>query len=201
DVQEARANWADKIKGWDLDRLVFFDESGAKTHMTRFRGRAPKGARAYDSAPLCRWTVRTMISAIRGDGRTACMTIDAPTDGDIFQAFAERVLVPTLRPGDIVIMDNLGAHHGESVAAAIARAGAKVEYLPAYSPDLNPHREDVEQGEGVPPGGQGPDLRRLGCRHRNRLPIGHAPRRRLLVRLMWLYYIVIRSNRNSRRKS
>ena len=106
--------------------------------MTRFRGRAPKGARAHDSAPLCRWTVRTMISSIRLDGSKACMTIDAPTDGDVFQAFTEQVLVPApaLRPGDVVVI--LGAHRREEIAVALARAGARAEYLPAYSPDLNP---------------------------------------------------------------
>ena len=117
---------------------MFIDESGAKTDMTRFRGRAPRGDRAHDSAPLCRWTVRTMISSIRLDGSKACMTIDAPTDGDVFEAFTEQVLVPTLRPGDVVVMDNLGAHRREEIAEAIARAGAQAEYLPAYSPDLNP---------------------------------------------------------------
>ena len=106
--------------------------------MTRLRGRAPKGDRAHDSAPLCRWTVRTMISSIRLDGSKACMTIDAPTDGAVFQAFTEQVLVPAHRPGDVVVMDNLGAHRREEIAAAIARAGARAEYLPAYSPDLNP---------------------------------------------------------------
>ena len=79
-----------------------------------------------------------MISSIRLDGSKACMTIDAPTDGDVFEAFTEQVLVPTLRPGDVVVMDNLGAHRREAIAAAIARAGARAEYLPAYSPDLNP---------------------------------------------------------------
>ena len=118
--------------------MVFIDESRAKTNMTRFRDRAPKGARAHDSAPLCRWTVRTMISSIRLDGSKACMTIDAPTDGDVFQAFTEQVLVPALRPGDVVVMDNLGAHRREEIAVALARAGARAEYLPAYSPDLNP---------------------------------------------------------------
>jgi len=79
-----------------------------------------------------------MISSIRLDGSKACMTIDAPTDGDVFQAFTEQVLVPALRPGDVVVMDNLGAHRREEIAAAIDRAGARAEYLPAYSPDLNP---------------------------------------------------------------
>jgi len=79
-----------------------------------------------------------MISSIRLDGSKACMTIDAPTDGAVFEAFTERVLIPALRPGDVVIMDNLGAHRREEIAAAIARVGAQTEYLPAYSPDLNP---------------------------------------------------------------
>lgn len=114
DVQEARTDWAEKIKGWALDRLVIIGESGAKTNMTRFRGRAPRGSRAHDSAPLCRWTVRTMISSIRMDGSKACMASDAPTDGDVFQAFTEQVRVPALRPGDVVVMDNLGVHRRES---------------------------------------------------------------------------------------
>ena len=79
-----------------------------------------------------------MISSIRLDGSKACMTIDAPTDGDVFQAFTEQVLVPALRPGDVVVMDNLGANRREEIAVALARAGARAEYLPAYSPDLNP---------------------------------------------------------------
>ena len=79
-----------------------------------------------------------MISSIRLDGSKACMTIDAPTDGAVFEAFTEQVLVPTPRPGDVVVMDNLGAHRREEIAAAIARVGARAEYLPAYSPDLNP---------------------------------------------------------------
>ena len=79
-----------------------------------------------------------MISSVRADGTNACMTIDSPTDGDVFLAFTEKVLVPSLRPGDIVIMDNLGAHKIEAVATQIAKAGATLAYLPAYSPDLNP---------------------------------------------------------------
>ena len=108
------------------------------TNMTRFHGRSPMGLRAHDSAPLCRWAVRTMLSSIRADGTTACMTIDAPTDGDVFLAYVDQVLAPSLRPGDIVIMDNLRSHKLEKVAERVATAGATVAYLPAYSPDLNP---------------------------------------------------------------
>ena len=117
---------------------MFIDESGAKTNMTRLRGRAMKGERARDCAPHGHWCVRTMISSVRMDGGTACMSIDSATDGDIFLAYVTSVLVPTLRPGDIVIMDNLGAHKSTAVETAIRSAGATLEYLPAYSPDLNP---------------------------------------------------------------
>ena len=126
------------MKNWALERLVFIDESGAKTNMTRFRGRSLKGTRAHDSAPLGRWALRTMISSIRSDGTNACMTIDSPTDADIFLAFTEKVLVPSLRPEDIVITDNQRAHKIEEVATQVATVGATLAYLPAYSPDLNP---------------------------------------------------------------
>lgn len=79
-----------------------------------------------------------MLSSMRADGTTACMTIDAPTDGDVFLAYVDQVLAPSLRPGDIVIMDNLGSHKLDEVAERVAAAGATVAYLPAYSPDLNP---------------------------------------------------------------
>ena len=117
---------------------MFIDESGAKTNMTRLRGRAMRGERARDCAPHGHWCVRTMISSIRADGSTACMSIDSATDGEVFLAYVANVLVPALRPGDIVILDNLGAHKNAAVEATIRAAGATVEYLPAYSPDLNP---------------------------------------------------------------
>ncbi len=117
---------------------MFIDESGAKTNMTRLHGRAMRGERARDCAPHGHWCVRTMISSIRSDGKTACMSIDAATDGEVFLAYVANVLVPTLRQGDIVVLDNLGAHKSAAVEAAIRSAGATVEYLPAYSPDLNP---------------------------------------------------------------
>ena len=106
--------------------------------MTRLHGRAMKGERAHDCAPHGHWCVRTMISSIRADGSTACMSIDAATDADVFIAYVTQVLVPSLREGDIVILDNLSAHKSAAVEEAIRSAGARVEYLPAYSPDLNP---------------------------------------------------------------
>ena len=106
--------------------------------MTRLYGRSMRGERARDSAPHGHWCVRTLIGSIRGDGRTTCMTIDAPTDNDVFLAYVRKVLLPSLRPGDIVVLDNLRSHKTAAVAEAIRSAGAEALYLPAYSPDLNP---------------------------------------------------------------
>lgn len=106
--------------------------------MTRLRGRARRGERVYDSTPHGHWYTTTIISSIRFDGTTACMTIDGATNTEIFRAYVEHILVPTLNPGDIVIMDNLAPHKSTDTLALIENAGAEVLFLPAYSPDLNP---------------------------------------------------------------
>ena len=106
--------------------------------MTRLRGRAPRGRRLLAKAPHGHWRTTTMISSVRLDGTTACMTIEGATDTAVFQAYVRAVLVPSLRPGDIVIMDNLAPHKNEQTLALIAAAGASARFLPAYSPDLNP---------------------------------------------------------------
>ena len=122
----------------DPARLVFLDESGAKTNMTRLRGRAPRGERVLARAPHGHGYTTTMISAIRLDGSTACMAIEGATDTEVFRAYVRGVLCPSLRAGDIVIMDNHWPHNNELTLTLIARAGASVLFLPAYSPDLNP---------------------------------------------------------------
>ena len=106
--------------------------------MTRLRGRSLRGRRVHASAPHGHWHTTTMISSIRLDGATACMTIGSPTDTEVFQSYVRHILCPTLRAGDIVIMDNLRPHKNEHPLALIAAAGASVLFLPAYSPDLNP---------------------------------------------------------------
>lgn len=106
--------------------------------MTRLRGRAPRGRRLLAKAPHGHWRTTTMISSVRLDGSTACMTIEGATDTAVFQAYVREILGPSLRPGDIVIMDNLGPHKNEQTLALIAAAGATARFLPAYSPDLNP---------------------------------------------------------------
>lgn len=106
--------------------------------MTRLRGRAPRGRRLLAKAPHGHWRTTTMISSVRLDGSTACMTIEGATDTAVFQAYVREILGPSLRPGDIVIMDNLGPHKNEQTLALITAAGATARFLPAYSPDLNP---------------------------------------------------------------
>ena len=106
--------------------------------MTRLRGRAPRGQRLVMGCPHGRWTTTTMISSVRLDGTSACMTIAGATDTEVFRAYVRDILVPALRPGDIVVLDNLRAHKSEATLARIAAAGAQTRFLPAYSPDLNP---------------------------------------------------------------
>jgi transposase len=106
--------------------------------MTRLRGRARGGARCVDYAPNGHWMTTTLIGALRLDGTTACMTIDGATSGEVFHAYVKQVLAPTLRQGDIVILDNLSAHKNADAIRLIEEAGATVRPLPPYSPDFNP---------------------------------------------------------------
>lgn len=122
----------------DLAKLVFVDESGAKTNMTRRYGRAIAGQRAVDDTPSGHWCTTTMLSSIRLDGSTACMVVDGATTKDIFEVYVEQILLPTIKAGDIVVLDNLSAHKGQRARELIESVGAELWYLPAYSPDLNP---------------------------------------------------------------
>jgi transposase len=119
---------------------VFVDESGASTAMDRTHGRAPSGVRVDGPVPHGHWKVVTLTAAVRLGGvpEPACLAFDGATDAAAFATYVERCLVPTLRTGDIVVMDNLACHKTAEVARLIGGAGAQVRYLPAYSPDLNP---------------------------------------------------------------
>jgi transposase len=121
----------------DPQRLVFIDETGASTKMGRLYGRARRGERCVAAVPQGRWETLTYTGALRVGGMSAPMLLGGPMNSDAFRAYVEQVLVPTLRPGDIVIMDNLGAHKSPAVRT-IAAAGAELRYLPPYSPDFNP---------------------------------------------------------------
>jgi transposase len=122
----------------DPSRLVFIDETWAKTNMTRQRGRCLRGRRLLAKVPFGRWRTTTLVAALRCDQIIAPMVLDRPIDGLWFLAYVEQVLVPELRPGDIVVMDNLGSHKSPKIDAAIRAAGAHLRFLPPYSPDLNP---------------------------------------------------------------
>jgi transposase len=137
-VKQAREEWKHLQATADPARLVFLDESGAKTNMTRLRGRAKGGRRCVDDVPHGHWCATTMISSVRLDGTTACMAIDGATSAEVFREYVRQVLVPALRPGDVVIFDNLSAHKDAEAAKLIRATGATALPLPAYSPDLNP---------------------------------------------------------------
>ena len=122
----------------EVERLVFLDESWVTTQMTRNRGRAPRGQRVREATPQSHWQTLTILAALTTRGLQAPMTIPEPTDGDIFLAYVEQVLCPKLRPGDMVIMDNLSAHKVAGVRELIEAVEARRLYLPPYSPDLNP---------------------------------------------------------------
>jgi len=120
------------------ERLVFLDETGVATNMTRLYGRAPKGERVVCHAPRGHWHTNTFIAALHHDGIEAPWLLDGPMNGEAFLEYVRSVLGPTLRPGDIVIADNLGSHKVSGVREAIEERGATIIYLPPYSPDLNP---------------------------------------------------------------
>jgi transposase len=138
DVAKARAEWREKQPSLTPSQLVFIDETWTKTNMTRLYGRAPRNQRVVDAVPHGHWKTSTFIGALRCDGLTAPALFDGAINGDAFLAYVEQVLVPTLRKGDVVIMDNLGSHKVKGVREAIEAAGASLMFIPPYSPDLNP---------------------------------------------------------------
>jgi transposase len=138
DVAEARAKWIAEQTDVAPERLVFLDETWAKTNMTRVYGRSRKGQRLRARVPYGRWQTTTFLGAMRATGFIAPLCVEGAINGEIFAAWVEQHLVRELRPGDIVVMDNLSNHKSPRVTHAIEAAGAEVRYLPAYSPDLNP---------------------------------------------------------------
>ena len=138
DVARRRAQWVKYQNKIAPERLVFIDETWTKTNMAPRRGWAPLGMRLAAKVPHGHWNTTTFLAALRHDRIAAPWLLDGPIDGESFQLYVEKVLLPTLRPGDIVIMDNLGSHKGKAVRRLIRSAGAKLIFLPKYSPDLNP---------------------------------------------------------------
>jgi hypothetical protein len=138
DVTERREELKREQPLLSPDRLVFIDETWAKTNMTRPRGRALRGERLLASVPHGHWKTTTFLAALRSTGLTAPLVVDGAINGELFLGWVRHHLVSKLKPGDVVGMDNLGVHKVAGVREAIAAAGARVIYLPLYSPDLNP---------------------------------------------------------------
>lgn len=138
DVAARRQAWFDAQPDLDPEHLVFIDETGASTKMARLRGRATRRQRCRSPVPHGHWKTTTFTGALRLCGLTAPMVLDGPMNREGFRAYVEQVLVPTLCPGEIVVMDNLPAHRPAEIRVAIEATGATLRYLPPYSPDFNP---------------------------------------------------------------
>ena len=138
DVAWRRKRWKTWQGRIDPKRLVFIDETWIRTDMAPLRGWGPRGKRLTGYVPRGRWRTMTFLAALRYDKLTAPCVFDGPINGECFRAYVDQLLLPTLKPGDIVIMDNLGSHKSKAVRKAIRSVGAKLFFLPKYSPNLNP---------------------------------------------------------------
>jgi transposase len=138
DVAAERRRWRAGQPLRDVRHDVFLDECGVTTDLLRRYGRSPRGSRLLDHTPCSHWETHTVIAALRLEGLGAPAVFDGPIDSPTFLAYVEQVLVPTLRPGDVVVLDNLAVHKQPEVRTAIAQVGARVQFLPPYSPDFNP---------------------------------------------------------------
>jgi hypothetical protein len=203
DVARRRDRWRQHQKRLDPQRLVFIDETCAKTNMVRTHGRCAVGRRLVDRTAQGPWTTLTFVAALRADQITAPAVFDGPINGRSFLAYVQQALAQALRPGDIVIMDNLGSHKGQAVRRSIRQAGAKLLLLPPYSPDPAghcpaAHRAGLRQAEE-------PALhrstnhrhRRLG-RHRQGTRRLHTNRVRELLPQRWIRRNLIRISSNRR---
>ncbi len=137
-MRQKRVAWAQRMPALDPATLVFIDETSANTRITRRYGRCPAGERLVRPVPHGHGKTTTFVAALRSEGLVAPVVVDGALNGDLFVAYAEQVLVPALRPGDVVVMDNLACHKRAGAVRAIERAGCAVAYLPPYSPDFNP---------------------------------------------------------------
>ncbi len=135
---QKRNDWRASQEQINPAQIVFIDETWAKTNMTRTYGRSALGTRLVEKTPYGRWETTTFLGALRVEGFIAPLTVDGSINGRIFRAWVEQHLAPVLKPGDIVVMDNLSSHKVAGVREAIEAAGAELRYLPPYSPDLNP---------------------------------------------------------------
>ena len=138
DIAAERTRWQEDQKQLDPKRLVFIDETWAKTNMAPTHGRCRRGQRLYAKVPHGHWKTTTFVAALRHDGITAPFVLDGPINGECFLAYVKEMLAPTLSEGDIVLIDNLASHKSPKIRKAIEAEGAELRFLPRYSPDLNP---------------------------------------------------------------
>ncbi len=140
--EEARSAWRERVAGLEPERLVFVDECGTKNvGLAPLRARAPRGERAYGKASRNRGKNTTLLASMTSSGMGPCVRVEGATTSAVFEAYVEQVIAPVLRPGQVVVVDNLSAHKGERVEELVEARGAKLLFLPAYSPDLNPIEE------------------------------------------------------------
>ena len=137
-MAQERRRWRVWQRYMDPSRFVFLDETGAATNLARRYGRCPRGERLVGAVPHGHWKITTFVAGLRQSGIVAPLVLDGPMTGEVFRAYVEQMLAPSLGPGDVVVMDNLSVHKVAGVREAIRVAGASVLYLPPYSPDLNP---------------------------------------------------------------
>jgi hypothetical protein len=149
DVARRRRRWRSWQASLDPRRLVFIDETWIKTSMAPLRGWGPKGERLRGYAPHGHWRTLTFLGALRCDRLTAPCVFDGPINGECFRAYVEQQLVPTLKPGDIVVLDNLGSHKSAALRRTIKAAGARLWYLPPYSPEPQSDRADLRQDQAL----------------------------------------------------
>jgi transposase len=138
DVQKSRKDWVRKSRRLDFRKLVFLDETGAKTNMTRLYGWGPKSERLKEPVPHGHWNTTTLVQAVDYQGCRAAMTTNGPMNSWIFDKFVDWILLPNLRSGDILVMDNLSSHKSVLTLLKIESKGVEIRFLPPYSPDLNP---------------------------------------------------------------
>jgi putative transposase len=167
--------WRSHQKRVDPSRLVFIDETWTRTNMTRLHGWAPRGERLVAKVPHGHWKTATFLAALRSDRIEAPCLFDGPINGERFLAYVEQFLVPTLKPNDIVVLGNLGSHKGKAVRNAVKAAGARLLFLPKYSPDLKPIEQLFAKLKGFVRKAA-PHARRRVRRHRSS-PNRRPPRR------------------------
>jgi transposase len=140
--EEARSAWRGRVsKKLDPSKLVFVDECGTNIGLAPLRARAPRGERAFGKSPRNRGKNTTLLASMTIRGMGPCLAVEGATSGAVFEAYIERVLAPALRPGQVIVLDNLGAHKGERIRELVEARGCELLFLPAYSPDFSPIEE------------------------------------------------------------